>query len=77
MKITKFPFSWYTKKKTILAFEFATVLAETASQLKVPMTRELVLEAEKLIDKELGPKTVENFSCNMTVYILAILKPKD
>ncbi len=77
MKITKLPFSWYTKKKMVLAFEFATVLADTASQLGIPMTREIVVEAETLLEKELGPCTPSQFACNMNVYVLAILKPKD
>ncbi len=70
-------FKIYGKKKAMLAFEFATIIAEAASQLKIPMTREIVLEAEKLLEKELGPKSAENFACNMNVYALAILKPKD
>lgn len=77
MKIARFPFSWYSKKKAMLAFEFATVLADTASQLGVPMTRELVAEAEKLLERELGHSTPTHFACNMNVYVLAILKPKD
>ncbi len=77
MKIAKFPFSWYSKKKAILAFEFATVLADTASQLNIPMTREIVVEAEKLLEAELGHCTPSHFACNMNVYVLAILKPKD
>ncbi len=77
MKIAKWPFSWYTKKKAMLAFEFATVLADTASQLNVPMTREIVVEAEKLLERELGPCSPTHFACNMNVYVLAILKPQD
>ncbi len=77
MKIIKLPFSWYTKKKTMLAFEFAIVLTDVASQLKIPMTREMVLEAETVIKNELGPCTASQFACNMNVYVLAILKPKD
>ncbi len=77
MKITKLPFSWYGRSKAILAFEFATVLADTASQLDIPMTREIVADAENLIERELGPRTATHFACNMNVYVLAILKPKD
>ena len=77
MKITKWPFSWYGKKKAFLAFEFAMVLAESAAQLKVPITKELVEKAEKLIENELGSKSAKNFALHMNMYVLAILEPKD
>ena len=77
MKIVKFPFSWYNKKKTMLAFEFATILADAAKGLNIPMTQEIVIRAENLLEKELGHCTAEHFACNMNVYVLAILEPKD
>jgi sulfur relay (sulfurtransferase) complex TusBCD TusD component (DsrE family) len=77
MKNIKWPFAWYGKKKAMLAFEFATVLAEAANHLKIPMTREIVKNAEKLIEKELGRESAEHFACNMNVYTLALLEPKD
>ncbi len=61
----------------MLAFEFAIVLSDVASQLKVPMTTEIVVEAEKLLEEELGHKTAQDFACSMNVYVLALLKPKD
>ena len=73
----KWPFSWYGKKKTMLAFEFATVLSDAAKQLNVPLTRELVVKAETLLEKELGPRSAKHFACNMNIYVLAILEPKD
>lgn len=70
-------FKIYGKKKALLAFEFAVVLSDAAKDLGVPMTKEIVTEAEKIIENELGPKSAENFACNMNVYVLALLKPKD
>lgn len=77
MKNIKLPFSWYGKKKAFLAFEFAIVLSDVASQMKIEMTKEIVIRAENLLEKELGYRSAEHFSCNMNVYILAILEPKD
>ena len=77
MKITKWPFSWYSKKKVLLAFEFAVVLSDVAKQLKIEMTPEIVNRAETLIKNELGPKTASHFAGHMSMYALAILEPKD
>lgn len=77
MKITKYPFNWYGKKKAILAFEFAIVLSDVAKQLKIEMTAEIVKRSETLLENELGPKTAKHFACHMHMYALAILEPKD
>ncbi len=73
----KLPFSWYNNKKTILAFEFAVVLSDSAKDLGISITPEIVKRAEKLLENELGPRTAKHFACNMNVYTLAILEPKD
>ena len=36
----------------MLAFEFAVVLSETAKQLNIEMTKEIVIKAEKLLEGE-------------------------
>lgn len=77
MKTVKWPFSWYSKKKAMLAFEFAIVLSDVAKDLNITMTKDIVLKAEKLVENELGPKTAKHFACHMNVYALAILEPKD
>ncbi len=76
MKI-KLPFSFYTKKKSVLAFEFGIVLYDVAKELNIPMTQALVLRAEDLLTKELGQNSAEHFACNMNVYAMAVLEPKD
>ena len=73
----KLPFSYYTKKKVMLAFEFAITLSDVAHDLKIEMTRDTVERAEKLLSEELGKRTAKHFACNMNVYVLAILEPKD
>ncbi len=67
----------FGKQKTLLAFEFAIVLSDCAKQLNIEMTKEIVIRAEDLISVELRNNTAEHFACNMNVYALAILEPKD
>lgn len=73
----KSPFAYFNKKKTLLAFEFAMILAESAHQLKIEMDREIVVRGENLLLEELGRRSSAHFACHMNVYTLAILKPKD
>ncbi len=60
-----------------MAFEFAIVLSDVAKDLKIDMTRDIVLRAEELIVKEFGEHTAEHFACRMNVYALAVLEPKE
>ncbi len=77
MKNIKLPFSYFTKQKTILALEFGVVISDVAKNQNIEMTREIVLRAEKLLKEELGKRSAKHFACNMNVYTLAILEPKD
>ncbi len=76
-KLLQWSLSNFNKKKALLAFEFGVVLSDVAKDLKVEMTKEIVLRAEELLIKELGNNSPEHFACNMNVYSLAILEPKD
>ncbi len=70
-------FGKYNQKKVLLAFEFAIVLSDAANQLKIEMTREIVKRAEDLLKKEMEKGTAEDFACQMGVFVLAVLEPKD
>ncbi len=69
--------SRYTEQKAILAFEFAVVLSDAAKDMGIPMTREIVLRAEDVLKEELGKRTAEEFSCQMSVLTLAVFEPKE
>lgn len=71
------PFRRHGLTKARLAFEFGIVLSDAAKDLNIPMTKNIVDRAEKLLENELGPKSAKHFACNMNVYVLAILEPKD
>ena len=73
----KWTLNRFGKKKALLAFEFAIVLSDTAKQLDIEMTLDIVLRAENLISREMGKSSAERFAGNMNVYILAVLEPKD
>ena len=65
------------QKKILLAFEFAIVLSDAAHQLKIEMTKEIVLKAEEILKSELVKKSPESFSCQMNGLALAVLEPVD
>lgn len=67
----------FSKKKTLLAFEFGIVLSNVAKQLNIEVTPEIVAQAEKILEKELIYRSSQQFACNMNVYILAVLEPKE
>ncbi len=77
MKIFNLYLDRYNEKKALLAFEFGIVLSDVASQLKIEMTQEIVIRAEKMLEKELRYNSPEEFACQMNVLVLAILEPKD
>lgn len=72
-----FKINVFSRQKLLLSFEFAIVLSDVAQQLKIEMTRDIVLRAEQLLENEMRHSTAEGFACNMNVYALAVLQPKD
>ncbi len=70
-------FGKYTEQKAMLAFEFAIVLSDVAHDLKIEMTREIVLRAEDILLLELGNQTAEQFANRMNVLAIAVLEPKE
>lgn len=70
-------FTFYSKAKALLAFEFAIVLSDVAHELKLEVTPEIVKKAEDLLVEELGRGSSEKFAASMNVYVLAVLEPKD
>lgn len=73
----KWSFNRFGKKKTLLAFEFGIVLSEALKDLKIDMTKDIVVKTEKLLETQLSTESPETFAGNMNVYILAILEPKN
>ncbi len=67
----------FGKQKTVLAFEFGIVLSDVAKTLGIEMTSELAARAETLLVHELRHHDSQYFACNMNVFILALLEPKD
>lgn len=68
---------FYSKKKLLLSFEFAVVLSDVAKQMNIDMTQDIVMRAEELLLKELGHGSADKFACDMQVFVLAVLEPKD
>jgi len=69
MKIFKLPI--YNNTQLRLAFEFGTVLSETAKKMEVEITPELMDRAEKIIINELRTRTARQVACDMVPLILA------
>lgn len=65
----------YSKKKLILAFEYAIVMSNVAKEQKVDLTMELVREAEEMILNEFH-KSPTKISVDMLPNILSIFKTK-
>ena len=72
-----FKLNIFSKTKLLLAFEFAVVLSDTAHQMNIEMTKEIVLRGEELLENEMRHSSASTFACNMNVYALAVLEPKE
>ena len=69
----KLPF--YSKKKLILAFEYAIVINNVAKEQKVDVTMELVRKAEDMILNEFH-KSPERIAIEMLPNVLSIFETK-
>ncbi len=73
----KWTLNRFGKQKALLAFEFGIVLSAAAKDLNIEMRTEIVVQAEKLLENELGKESAESFAHRMHLYALAVLEPKD
>ena len=70
----KLPF--FGKKKLLLAFEYAIVIAKTAQDVKLELTKELIEKSEAMILNEFKNKNAERLSVEMIPNILSMFEPK-
>lgn len=61
----------YNNTKLRLAFEFGAILSDSAKELNVELTPEIMERAEKIVVNELRTRTASQFACDMNVLVLA------
>lgn len=61
----------YGNKKLILAFEYGVMISETAKDMKIDLTPEIIKRAENIILKEFRVKNLERLAVDMLINILA------
>ena len=66
----------YGNKSLKIAFEFGTILSETAKKFKVKVTKEMAAKAEEVLIRELRNNGLEKTAINFVPLIVAILEPK-
>lgn len=71
----KLPF--FGKKKLLLAFEYSAVLHDSAHELGITITPEIIERAEILVLNEFKNKGKERLALEMIPNIMAILEPKE
>jgi hypothetical protein len=68
-------FGLYGQKKLLLAFEYALILSQSAQNLEVELSPEIVKKMEEIIIKEFD-KSPTRLSVDMTANVLAAFEPK-
>jgi len=68
----KLPF--FGAQKLKLAFEYGVVLAQTALELKVELTPEIILRAEEMIENEFKNGNPTRISVDMIPNIMSIFE---
>jgi hypothetical protein len=63
----------HTNKTLKIAFEFGMLLSESATNLKIPLTKEIAEEAESILLNELKINGTNSTALNFTPLILAVL----
>lgn len=64
----------YNNTKLLLAFEYGTILSETAKKMNIELTPEIMERAEKIIVSEFKSNTPTKLSTDMVPIILAIFE---
>ena len=76
MKLLKlFRLPVFGKQKLLLAFEYGVVLRDTAAEMNVELTPEMVKRAEEMILNEFSAKTPTRLSVEMLANTLAMFEP--
>jgi hypothetical protein len=66
----------YNKKELRLAFEFALVLSDVATKMKVELTKELSIKAQEMLINELRTRGFKKTSKEFIPLIMASLEVK-
>jgi hypothetical protein len=75
MKLLQLNLPFFGKQKLLLAFEYGVVLRDTAAEMGVELTPEMVNKAEEMILNEFNGKTPTRLSVDMLTNILAMFEP--
>ena len=76
MKLLKlFRLPVFGKQKLLLAFEYGVVLRDTAAEMNVELTPEMVKRAEEMILNEFPMKTPTRLSVEMLANTIAMFEP--
>lgn len=62
------------EKKIILAFEYGVNLSEVAREMKIELTADHVIRAEKMMASEFATQTASFLAGNMNVNILSVFE---
>lgn len=64
----------FGKKKLLLAFEYATVIADVAHQKEIPVNKELIERAEVMILGEFKSKSASRLATEMIPNVLSVFE---
>jgi len=64
----------YNNIKLTLAFEFGVILSDTAKDLGIPLTPELIKRAEKILLNEFRTRTASQIATNFVPLCLAVFE---
>ena len=64
----------YGKKTLLLSFEFGLILSQTAKEMNVELTPEIIANGEMILINELRTKGLQKTACNFASLVLAALE---
>jgi hypothetical protein len=67
----------FGKQKLLLAFEYGLTISETAREMKIELTPEIVDRAENILLDSCRNESAETVAIEMIPNILAIFEPKE
>ena len=70
-------FPFYSEEKLRLAFEYGLSISETAHEMKVELTPEIVTRGEDILVDVCSYETAQDVAVNMVPNILATFEPKE
>lgn len=69
-----FRLPFFGRKKLFLAFEYGLTIAQTAHEMKVEMTPEIVERAERMIEGEFSTQTPTRLAVDIVPNILSVFE---